>query len=158
MITGAVSGVAFPEVLQMMSMARCSGILNIRSGDNVASVAVCNGNVLYASSNRKGRLGDFLVQSGAIGAERLDAVLSLQRRKRVKQPLGTICSEFGLVPREQLEPAIHSQIVRVCQDILDWDSGTFEFEPIDDLDRKTGLHGGVAIQSLLLQIAAPAEG
>jgi hypothetical protein len=156
MITGAVNGVAFAEVLQMVSMARCSGILHIRSGDNVASVAVCDGNVLYASSNREGRLGDFLVQCGALGAERLDAVLSLQRRKLVKQPLGTICTELGLVARDQLEPAIQSQVMRVCRDILDWDSGTFEFEPIDDLGRKTGLQGGVSIQSLLLQIAVPA--
>jgi len=156
MISGAVSGVAFPEVLQMMSMARCSGILNIKTGDSVASIAVCNGNILYASSNRKGRLGDYLLQAGVIGADRLDAVLSLQRRKRVKQPLGTICSELGLVPRDQLEPAVHAQIVRVCQDILEWENGSFEFEPIEDLQTKTGLSGGVAIQSLLLNIAAPA--
>ncbi len=131
----SVSGTLFkyelPTALELLSRARSTGILTITGERGVATIAMVEGGVLFASSHGTPRLGEFLVEKGIIEAKDLEAVLKLQRRKKVTQLMGTILMDLGLVSQEAAELGIEAQITQVLLDVLSWKDGEFRFEPTD---------------------------
>lgn len=131
----SVSGTLFkyelPTALELLSRARSTGILTISGERGVATIAMVEGGVLFASSHGTPRLGEFLVEKGIVEAKDLEAVLKLQRRKKVSQLLGTILMDLGLVSQEAAELGIEAQITQVLLDVLSWRDGEFRFEPTD---------------------------
>ena len=131
----SVSGTLFkyelPTALELLSRARSTGILTITGEKGVATIAMVEGGVLFASSHGTPRLGEFLVEKGIVEQKDLEAVLKLQRRKKVSQLLGTILMDLGLVSQEAAELGIESQITQVLLDVLSWRDGEFRFEPTD---------------------------
>jgi len=131
----SVSGTLFkyelPTALELLSRARSTGILTITGEKGVATIAMVEGGVLFASSHGTPRLGEFLVEKGIIEAKDLEAVLKLQRRKKVSQLVGTILMDLGLVSQEAAELGIEAQITQVLLDVLSWRDGEFRFEPTD---------------------------
>jgi hypothetical protein len=114
-----------------LSRAKSTGILTITGDKGVATIAMAEGGVLFASSHGTPRLGEFLVEKGIVEQNDLDAVLKLQRRKKVAQLLGTILIDLGLVSTEAAELGIESQITQVLLDVLSWKEGEFRFEPTE---------------------------
>lgn len=131
----SVSGTLFkyelPTALELLSRARSTGILTITGEKGVATIAMVEGGVLFASSHGTPRLGEFLVEKGIVEQKDLEAVLKLQRRKKVSQLLGTILMDLGLVSQEAAELGIEAQITQVLLDVLSWKDGEFRFEPTD---------------------------
>jgi hypothetical protein len=131
----SVSGTLFkyelPTALELLSRARSTGILTITGEKGVATIAMVEGGVLFASSHGTPRLGEFLVEKGIVEAKDLEAVLKLQRRKKVSQLVGTILMDLGLVSQEAAELGIEAQITQVLLDVLSWKDGEFRFEPTD---------------------------
>jgi hypothetical protein len=131
----SVSGTLFkyelPTALELLSRARSTGILTITGEKGVATIAMVEGGVLFASSHAAPRLGEFLVDKGIVEQKDLEAVLKLQRRKKVSQLLGTILMDLGLVSREAAELGIEAQITQVLLDVLSWKDGEFRFEPTE---------------------------
>jgi hypothetical protein len=131
----SVSGTLFkyelPTALELLSRARSTGILTITGEKGVATIAMVEGGVLFASSHSTPRLGEFLVEKGIVEQKDLEAVLKLQRRKKVSQLVGTILQDLGLVSREAAELGIEAQITQVLLDVLSWRDGEFRFEPTD---------------------------
>ncbi|MHC4547828.1 MAG: DUF4388 domain-containing protein [Planctomycetota bacterium] len=129
----SVSGTLFkyelPTALELLSRAKSSGILTISGDKGIATVAMHEGGVLFASSHNTPRLGEFLVEKGIVDPHDLDAVLKHQRRKKVAQLLGTILLDLGLVSKEAAELGIETQITHVLLDVLGWQEGEFRFEP-----------------------------
>ena len=129
----SVSGTLFkyelPTALELLSRAKSTGILTISGDRGIASVAMQEGGVLFASSHNTPRLGEFLVERGIVAERDLEAVLKHQRRKKVAQLLGTILLDLGLVSREAAELGIETQITQVLLDVLSWHEGEFRFEP-----------------------------
>ena len=83
----SVSGTLFkyelPTALELLSRAKSTGILTISGEKGIATVALREGGVLFASSHNTPRLGEFLVDKGIVDANDLEAVLKHQRRKKV---------------------------------------------------------------------------
>lgn len=131
----SVSGTLFkyelPTALELLSRARSTGILTITGEKGVATIAMVEGGVLFASSHGTPRLGEFLVEKGIVDEKDLEAVLKHQRRKKVTQLLGTILLDLGLVSQEAAELGIEAQITTVLLDVLSWRDGEFRFEPTD---------------------------
>ena len=129
----SVSGTLFkyelPTALELLSRAKSTGILTISGEKGIATVALREGGVLFASSHNTPRLGEFLVDKGIVDANDLEAVLKHQRRKKVAQLLGTILMDLGLVSQEAAELGIETQITHVLLDVLGWEEGEFRFEP-----------------------------
>jgi len=131
----SVSGTLFkyelPTALELLSRAKSTGILTITGDKGVATIAMVEGGVLFATSHSTPRLGEFLVEKGIVEEKDLDAVLKHQRRKKVSQLLGTILLDLGLVSREAAELGVEAQITAVLLDVLSWKDGEFRFEPTD---------------------------
>jgi hypothetical protein len=131
----SVSGTLFkyelPTALELLSRARSTGILTITGDKGVATIAMVEGHVLFASSHNTPKLGEFLVEKGIVEQKDIDLVLRHQRRKKVTQLLGTILIDLGLVSKEAAELGIEEQITRVLLEVLSWRDGEFRFEPTE---------------------------
>ena len=119
-----------PTVMRALAQAQNTGILRVRGKDSEAEMMFFQGEVLWARSSTAKRLGEALEERGAISASDLAGVLALQKRKKRRQPLGTILVELGLIERSVAETEIEIQVLRVLRDIFSWGSGEYSFDTL----------------------------
>jgi hypothetical protein len=129
--SGTLFKYELPTALELLSRAKSTGILTITGEKGVATIAMVEGGVLFASSHNTPRLGEYLVEKGIVEQTDLDAALRHQRRKKVTQLLGTILTDLGLVSKEAAELGIEEQITQVLLEVLEWKDGEFRFEPTE---------------------------
>jgi len=116
-------------VLRLMGRAGASGVVTLSGASGEAHVVLVEGAVLHATSTATPKLGESLVARGVITKDVLEDALRHQRRKKVKQPLGTILLELGVVSKAVAESEIELQIIRVLVDALAWEGCTLRYEP-----------------------------
>jgi len=72
-IKGSLKEASLPDVLQLLAMGKKTGCLSVTHRNNFGSIYFDKGKICYAAIvNRRDRLGDILVKSGAISPAQLD--------------------------------------------------------------------------------------
>ena len=114
------------SVLQMLNNARATGVLRLSSKRNRAAVFFEKGNITFADiANRASRIGEHLLDQGAIEGTTLDGVLAEKNPGRKK--LGARLVESGIVDAEAVRDAVESQIREVVYEVVSWKDGKFRF-------------------------------
>ena len=127
-IKGSLKEASLPDVLQLLAMGKKTGCLSVTHRSNFGYVYFDKGRISYASIvNRRDRIGDILVKSGAISQAELDAAVALQDKERDRK-LGEILVRQGLIEREELHRQIRTQIEEAVYFLFTWSQGTFNFE------------------------------
>jgi len=127
-IKGSLKEASLPDVLQLLAMGKKTGCLSVTHRSNFGSIYFDKGKISYASIvNRRDRLGDILVKSGLLSAERLDEAIALQGKSRGKR-LGELLVEQGMIEREQLNSQMRVQIEEAVYFLFTWAEGSFNFE------------------------------
>jgi hypothetical protein len=116
-------------VLRLLGQARSSGVVTLSGAPGEAHLVLVGGAVLHATSSATPKLGESLVARGVITKDVLEDALRHQRRKKLKQPLGTILLELGVVSKAVAESEIEMQVIRVLVDALSWPQCALRFEP-----------------------------
>lgn len=140
-------------VLRLMGLAQASGAVTLKAEAGEARLVLASGAVLHATSSGTPRLGDALVARGVITKERLEDALRHQRRKKVKQPLGTILLELGMLTQAVAEFEVEMQAVRVLVDVFSWQGCTLRYEPELVDARNALLPESCRLEALLARIA-----
>ena len=79
-----------PDVLQLLSLGKKSGCLSVAHRQSFGYIYFDRGRICYASIvNRRDRLGDILVKSGAISQAQLDQAIAEQTPQRDKRVVVT---------------------------------------------------------------------
>ena len=126
-INGSLRETSVADVLQLLSIGRKTGCLSLTHRGTFASVFFDNGLVTYASVvNRRERIGERLVQAGAISAEQLRSALDTQRQ-RPEARIGDVLVEMALVSREAVERQIRALVEEAVYFLFPWTDGTFTF-------------------------------
>ena len=125
-----------PTVLRALAQARNTGVLRVSGADGEAEVMLIHGEVAWARASNAKRLGAALEERGAISAADLKGVLAMQKRKKQRQPIGTILLEMGLIDREVAETEIEVQVLDVLRLILDWGRGEYKFESVHKISHE----------------------
>lgn len=113
------------SVFQLIHLARSTGELSMDVGDNSARIFFDGGSVTYAEiSNRKKKLGEYLVDQKLITQKALDRVLVKNRRGK---KLGRLLVEDGAIDENDLRCAIEEQIKEVIYEVVRWRKGWFQF-------------------------------
>ncbi len=113
------------SVFQLINLAQRTGELVLDAGDNSARVYFDNGNISFAEiSNRKTKLGEFLVRQGIVKQKQLDKSLV---KKRKGKKLGKILLDDGVIDEKTLRSAIEEQIKEVIYEVVRWKKGWFSF-------------------------------
>jgi tetratricopeptide (TPR) repeat protein len=129
-IEGPLKELPIQDVLQMLDLARKTGVLSVRSQRmrDEAVLHIVDGELVFAGRRKSMRLlGQQLLREGKLTHQELDRALELQR-KDPKQRLGAILVEVGMIDQSELERQLRFQIEETVYDLLAWDEGYFRFE------------------------------
>jgi CheY-like chemotaxis protein len=131
-LVGNLEDLSLPDILQIVSLSRKSGILTVQREGRQGKIFILDGRVIQTVSPRSGKtLGEILSGRGLIRPEDLKKALELQREGEQKEILGAILIRLGLIDQEVLEKVVQEQIEESIVYFLSWTEGTFSFELSD---------------------------
>jgi tetratricopeptide (TPR) repeat protein len=129
-IEGPLRELGIQDVLQLLDLARKTGILTVRSerfNDEVV-ITFDQGQIVgVARRLSPRRLGQLLLRSGKLTERELARALALQREDP-SQRLGRILLELGSVTEAELRRQLVFQLEESVYELMDWDEGHFRFE------------------------------
>lgn len=150
-LEGRLEDLSLPDIFQIINLSKRSGVLTVIRKEGTGRLVFNQGQVIYASSDNRSRLGYTLVRKGIITNEDLENSLRIQKVKGSKKPLGTILMEMDVLSREVLEKEIKEHIIEVIRDLLKWEHGSFHFELGATSEEEIVLKSGLSTEFLLLE-------
>ncbi len=127
-VRGALSTMPAEDVLEWVARRKLSGPITFDRRGLARSLVVENGQIVWASSNRRDeQLGVILVRSGLV-AERALAD-ALETRAETGVPLGKVLLMSGLITEIDLVDILATKIREAVTDIVTWTDGTFDVIP-----------------------------
>jgi tetratricopeptide (TPR) repeat protein len=127
-IRGSLREASLPDVIQLLFLGRRTGCLSVADRQRHGSVWFDQGWIVHASIvNRRDRLGDMLLASGAITRAQLDQALALQSTAPGRR-IGELLVSLGLLAPDELRRFVRLQIEEAVYALFAWTSGSFSFE------------------------------
>ncbi len=128
-LVGNLEDLGLGEILQIVSLSRKSGVLQLNSREREGRVIFNDGQVTRASaSTHPENIGDLVLRAGMADLETLKKALVIQHESDDDRRIGDVLvSDFG-VDRESIEKAVREQVEKVVYSFFGWDEGTFSFE------------------------------
>lgn len=129
-LTGSLSDLSLPDIVQTIAFNKKSGILSIKSEVGIGQIYFFDGNVIQAISPlRRERLGENLMKKGIITRQQLEAALKIQEERGHNQRLGSTLLEMDLISKELNEASLRQQTEEAFYDLIEWSIGFFRFDP-----------------------------
>src|SRR5438094_5757561 len=137
-LSGNLQDVSVADAMQFIHLGGRTGTLTLLRGDLKAEIGFHQGRIVNASSPGTKRLGELLLEAGAIEPPTLDEALKKQAEEHPRRSLGQILVAMKAVDSETIYRTIEPQIERTVYDLVTWNQGTFHFalddlKPIDDI-------------------------
>jgi CheY-like chemotaxis protein len=128
-LVGNLVDLGLGEILQIVSLSRKSGVLQLNSLDRDGRVIFHDGQVIRASASTfPENIGDLVVRTGMADIETLKKALVIQHESDDDRRVGDILvSDFG-VDREAIDTAVREQVEKIVYSFFSWDEGAFSFE------------------------------
>ena len=128
-LVGNLEDLGLGEILQIVSLSRKSGVLQLSSRDRDGRIIFRDGQVIRAiSSHLPEHLGDLVLRSGLTDMATLKKALTFQQEKSPGQRIGDILVDQFCVNRDAIETAVREQVEKVVFSFFAWDQGSFSFE------------------------------
>lgn len=126
--TGNLKTVAFPDILQLLSSGKKTGILVITKGSVQKEICFKEGNIIYAQSKNAEEdfLGNLLLKQGRISKVDLERALYLH--KSTGKKLGMVLVDMELFAREEISKCLKLQIEEIVYNLFGWHGGEFVFQ------------------------------
>ncbi len=126
--TGNLKTVAFPDILQLLSSGKKTGILVITKGSVQKEICFKEGNIIYAHSKNAEEdfLGNLLLKQGRISKVDLERALYLH--KSTGKKLGMVLVDMELFAREEISKCLKLQIEEIVYNLFGWHGGEFVFQ------------------------------
>jgi DNA-binding HxlR family transcriptional regulator len=123
------------DLLWFLGSRSKSGWLSLSNETSYIVFTFRRGQLVAARSNdATQRLGQVLVNNGAISEEQLEEALTIQRSSEDPRALGTLLVQHGFLTRERLQSALVAQFGELIFRLLINPTGQFRFDPgIPDL-------------------------
>jgi tetratricopeptide (TPR) repeat protein len=151
-IEGQLVELAIQDVLQLLELARKSGVLTVRSepSNDEAIVHFSKGEIVFAVRRRSTRrIGQLLIRAGRLTQRELDRALEMQRADPSRR-LAEILLEMGSVGEKVLERQLRFQMEESIYELMGWDDGYFRFEEQKELAEQR-LLARIRVESLLME-------
>lgn len=134
-LVGNLEDLGLGEILQIVSLSRKSGILELKSLDREGRVVFRDGEVIRATATTlPENLGDILFRRELVDLETMKQALVIQQNEGHTRRFGEILvGEFGL-DKATVEAAAREQVERVVYSFFGWNEGSFAFELGDPED------------------------
>src|SRR2546430_6036051 len=137
-LSGNLQDVSVADAMQFIHLGGRTGTLTLLRGDLKAEIGFHQGRIVNASAPGTRRLGELLLEAGAIEPPTLDEALRKQGEEHPRRSLGQILVAMKVVDSDTIYRTIEQQIERTVYDLVTWNQGTFHFalddlKPIDDI-------------------------
>lgn len=128
-LVGNLEDLGLGEILQIVSLSRKSGVLQLNSRSREGRVIFQDGQVIRATATTfPENIGDLVLRTGLADLDTFKKVLAIQQRSKDGRRIGDILvSDFG-VERDAIETAVRKQVERIVYSFFSWDEGSFSFE------------------------------
>ena len=128
-LVGNLEDLGLGEILQIVSLSRKSGVLQLISRGREGWVIFEDGQVIRATASTfPEHLGDLVLRAGLTDRATLKQALQRQQACGGERRIGEIlASDFGL-DRETIDSAMRQQIEKVVYSFFSWDEGSFSFD------------------------------
>jgi len=150
-VEGTLDLFQLPEILQVVSQQRKTGILTVQGPDDIVAVSFLEGRIVAADSlteTTEAGIGEVLLAEGQVSQ---DLLRTLSNRSSQGGPrLGDLLVSEGHVDREDLLEALRTHTVRLLESLLDWSSGQFKFYGGDEVSYEEGFRS-IGVDELLLR-------
>lgn len=134
-LVGNLEDLGLGEILQIVSLSRKSGVLELHSRGREARIIFRNGQVIRAnSSSNQQNLGEVLIQKGVLDLTTLKKALSIQEDEDFSELLGTILVNRFNISSDAIEDVVREQIESVIYSLFAWAEGSFDFELQDSAE------------------------
>ncbi|HEX4965859.1 MAG TPA: DUF4388 domain-containing protein [Thermoanaerobaculia bacterium] len=154
-VEGTLDLFKLPEILQLISQQRKTGILTVQGQQDIVAISFLNGRIVAAdalSQTLEEGLAQVLVKEGMISAS------DLHRAAAEHQSAGgrliDLLVERRYLERAQLLQALRLQTWRLLEQLLRWNEGDFKFYSGDEVSFEEGFNP-ISVEELLIH-AAPA--
>jgi len=129
-LVGNLEDLGLGDILQIVSLARKSGVLNLSSGEVKGKIIFKDGLVVSAlNSEIKRNCGLMLVESRVINQLQLERVLAEAKRAGESGiVIKDFISERFKLPREKIDQVISREVEDVVFSFFTWPEGSFSFE------------------------------
>lgn len=126
-LSGNLKTVSFPDILQLLSTGKKTGLLECMTSTRQKEVAFRNGNIIFASSvnSSEDLLGNMLLKRGRISKSDLERAIKLH--KQTGRQLGTTLIDMGLFDKNEITECLKLQIEEIVYNLFSWQDGDFKF-------------------------------
>jgi hypothetical protein len=123
---GHLRALSGASLLKVLADEKKTGVLHLVTSDKRCALCFSKGDIIAVSGNGWNRLGEVLVEKGAITRDLLDQGLALARSSGKR--LGEILLGSGFIAENTLREIMHHHIRESIQDLLKWNEGHFEYQ------------------------------
>jgi len=151
-LEGTLRDFSLADIFQLIGLQRKTGVLTLRSAEDVVSISFLEGRVVGADSLNKrleDRLGQVLLKTGAITQDDLEKALKVQME--TLERLGHILIRHEVISREGLRHAIEQQILQIIYRVFRWQDGDYHFSQETSIDYDHELVTPLGAESILME-------
>jgi hypothetical protein len=151
-LEGTLRDFSFADILQLISLQRKTGVLTLRTEENLVTVSFQDGFIVGASTlnqHTEDMIGLILLKRGEVTEAELEGALRLQ--EETLQRLGRILIDHHVVPIETVQVALHQQILQIVYRVFRWADGEYHFSQETDIDYDRELLKPMAADSIIME-------
>lgn len=149
---GTLKEFKVPDILQLISLQKKTGILTFTSTDGFITLIFEQGMIIGVDSFPKKlemRVGNVLVKQDFISEEMLQRALTIQ--KRTNQKIGEILVGMGLVDEDTISESLKTQAVEIVLSLFKWKKGEYNFKIMERLDRTMRMVDPIQTDNLIME-------
>ena len=152
-VEGTLDLFKLPEILQLVSQQRKTGILTVQGQQDIVAISFLNGRIVAADAlnqTLEEGLSQILLKEGMISAPDLARAVSEHQVSGGR--LIDLLVERRFIERAELLEALRLQTYRLLSQLLSWSQGDFKFYSGDEVSYEEGLVP-ISVEELLINMA-----
>jgi hypothetical protein len=152
-VEGTLDLFKLPEILQLVSQQRKTGILTVQGQQDIVAISFLNGRIVAADAlnqTLEEGLSQILLKEGMISAPDLARAVSEHQASGGR--LIDLLVERRFIERAELLEALRLQTYRLLSQLLNWSQGDFKFYSGDEVSYEEGLVP-ISVEELLINMA-----
>jgi len=128
-LEGYLEDLGIHDLLQILSLSKKTGTLNLKGIEGEGVVCFKNGEVIRASSSVfPETLGQLLCKNNIVTEEQVVEALDQQKNLELQQPLGQILVDRFQIASVAIEKIVAAQIEKIIFSFFSWRKGHFSFQ------------------------------